>query len=78
MLVPECASHTRIVPSDEPDTIFFPSQENATDITRLVWPFNRGSQRTSVELFNVGGAWNVVLANWEMCDPCEVNMAAFI
>jgi hypothetical protein len=32
------ASHTRIDPSKEPETICWPSGENATELTIFVWP----------------------------------------
>src|SRR2546425_1830524 len=40
MVDPDSASQTRSVLSSEPDTIFFPSWENATDVTQSVWPSN--------------------------------------
>src|SRR5438876_896769 len=40
MVDPVCASQTRSVLSSEPDTIFFPSGENVTDLTKSVWPIN--------------------------------------
>src|SRR5438477_633217 len=40
MLNPVSASQTRSVLSSEPDTIFFPSGEKATDQTHFVWPSN--------------------------------------
>jgi hypothetical protein len=40
MLDPDSASQTRSVLSSEPDAIFFPSGEKATDMTKLVWPSN--------------------------------------
>src|SRR5436190_517490 len=38
MLNPDSASHTCKVLSSEPDTIFLPSGEKATDVTQSVWP----------------------------------------
>jgi hypothetical protein len=40
MLDPDSASQTRSVLSPDPDTIFFPSGEKATDVTDSVWPSN--------------------------------------
>ena len=37
---PVCASHILIVLSDDPETMYFPSGENATEVTQSVWPLN--------------------------------------
>ncbi len=37
---PVVAFHTRIVPSSEPETMWWPSGENATELTERVCPVN--------------------------------------
>jgi hypothetical protein len=49
---PLSVSHKRTVLSSEPETICFPSEEKATDLTRPVWPFNGSPSGAPLSAFH--------------------------